>query len=105
MDRREKEVRKLNEVLTETRRKNQKVEEKINEQIEILYKKLEEYKLEHKQREDSIHEDITTKEEMLFTVKDSLANRKKKLELDLQAYDEADDHHQKWVFQLLFKSE
>ena len=81
VDRREKEVKKLNDLLEDTRRKNLQVQEKIAEQMEILKRKLEEYKLEHKKHEDSIEEDILSKEDLLFNVKDSLERRKKGLDI------------------------
>ena len=87
--RRELEVKKLGTELEETRRKNRSIQEKVAEQIEILQRKLQEYKVEHKQHEESIEDDITTKEEAIFQVKESLEKRRKTLELDCD--DELDD--------------
>ena len=54
--RRELEVKKLGTELEETRRKNRSIQEKVAEQIEILQRKLQEYKVEHKQHEESIED-------------------------------------------------
>ena len=80
--RREVEVRKLNTELSETRRKNKQIQDKVAEQIEILQRKLQEYKAEHKQHEDAIEGDLAAKEEAIFNVKESLDKRKKALEID-----------------------
>ena len=96
MNRREKEVKHLNDLLEDTRRKNLQVHEKIAEQMEILKRKLEEYKLEHKKHEDSIEEDILSKEDLLFNVKDSLERRKKALDImdeDVEKHKEAVDSY------------
>ena len=85
VNRREKEVEKLNALLQDTRRKNQQVQDKVNEQIEILKVKLEEYKLDHKRHESSIEDDITAKTEKKFQVQSSLDQRKKALEIDFQS--------------------
>jgi len=83
VDRRQKEVQKLNFLHDDTRRKNQQIQDKIVEQIEILKGKLEEYKIEHENQETSILEDIASKTDLLFTVQESLDRRKKTLEIDL----------------------
>ena len=61
VERRDKEIEKLNTLLSETKRKNQKVQDKMIEQIEIIKNKLEEYKLDHKTHESSIEDDIGAK--------------------------------------------
>ena len=61
VERRDKEVEKLNALLSDTKRKNQKVQDKMIEQIEIIKNKLEEYKLDHKTHESSIEDDIGAK--------------------------------------------
>ena len=76
------EVRKLNTELEETRRKNKQIQEKVTEQIEILQRKLKEYKVEHKEHEDAIEGDLAAKEDAIFNVKESLEKRKKALEID-----------------------
>jgi len=83
--RREKEVEKLNELLQDTRRKNQQVVDKVNEQMDILKVKLEEYKLDHKKHESSIEDDIAAKTEKRCQVQSSLDQRKKALEIDFQS--------------------
>jgi len=83
--RREKEVEKLNALLQDTRRKNQQVQDKMNEQIEILKVKLEEYKMDHKKHESSIEDDISAKTEKKCQVQSSLDQRKKALEIDFQS--------------------
>ena len=88
--RREIEVKKLGTELEETRRKNRQIQDKVAEQIEILQRKLEEYKVEHKIHEESIEDDITTKEEAIFQVKESLEKRRKTLECDEELDDVSD---------------
>ena len=61
VERRDKEIEKLNALLSDTKRKNQKVQDKMIEQIEIIKNKLEEYKLDHKTHESSIEDDIGAK--------------------------------------------
>jgi len=82
VNRREKEVEKLNALLQDTRRKNQQVVDKVNEQIEILKVKLEEYKLDHKKHESSIEDDIAAKNEKKSQVQSTLDQRRKALEID-----------------------
>ena len=78
---------KLDELHQDTCRKNQEIQSKILEQMEILKRKLDEYKLEHELHENSILEEIATKTDMLSTVQDSLDRRRKTLELDLECND------------------
>jgi len=85
VNRREKEVEKLNALLQDTRRKNQQVVDKVNEQIEILKVKLEEYKLDHKKHESSIEDDIAAKNEKKSQVQSTLDQRRKALEIDFQS--------------------
>ena len=72
-------------LLQDTRRKNQQIQDKVNEQMEILKVKLEEYKLDHKKHEDSIEDDIAAKTEKKGQVQSSLDQRKKALEIDFQS--------------------
>ncbi len=95
--RREKEVRKLNDLLAETRRKNQLVQDKVQEQIQHLHKMLEEHKAEHQRHEESIENDIIGKEQMLFNVKDSLDKRRKMLEMDEDNQSNIEDESLKYV--------
>ena len=90
VQRRELEVKKLGNELEDTRRKNRQIQDKVQEQIEILQRKLQEYKVEHKQHEEAIEDDITTKEEAIFQVKDSLEKRRKMLEMDCDPEDVPD---------------
>merc|ERR1719431_1983229 len=83
--RREKEVEELKELLQDTRQKNQQVVDKVNEEMEILKVKLEEYKLNHKIHESSIEDDIAAKTEKRCQVQSSLDQRKKALEIDFQS--------------------
>jgi len=85
VERRDKEVEKLNALLADTKRKNQKVQDKMIEQIEIIKNKLEEYKLDHKTHESSIEDDIVAKTEKKGYVQSSLDQRKKALEIDFQS--------------------
>ena len=88
--RREIEVKKLGTELEETRRKNRQIQDKVAEQIEILQRKLEEYKVERKIHEEAIEDDITTKEEAISQVKESLEKRRKTLECDEELDDVSD---------------
>lgn len=81
--RREEEVRKLGEDLDDTRKKNRQIQDRVQEQIEILQRKLEEYKLEHKSHEESMEDEIAAKEDVIANVKLSLENRMKLLQMDL----------------------
>jgi len=85
VERRDKEIEKLNTLLSDTKRKNQKVQDKMIEQIEIIKNKLEEYKLDHKTHESSIEDDIAAKTEKKGYVQSSLDQRKKALEIDFQS--------------------
>jgi len=96
--RREKEVRKLNDLLAETRRKNQLVQDKVQEQIQHLHKMLEEHKAEHQRHEESIENDIIGKEQMLFNVKDSLDKRRKMLEMDEDNQSNIEDESLNLIF-------
>ena len=76
VERRDKEIEKLNALLSDTKRKNQKVQDKMIEQIEIIKNKLEEYKLDHKTHESSIEDDIGAKYLVSFSSR-SLKTREK----------------------------
>jgi len=82
--RREVEVRKLGDDLIEIRRKNKVIQDKVAEQIQILRQKLEEYKLDHKAQEESLEDEIVTKEDVIANVKESLEIRMKAVELEIQ---------------------
>ena len=80
--RREVEVRKLGEDLVEIRRKNRVIQDKVKEQIDVLQRKLEEYKIEHKAQEESLEDEIVAKEDLITSVKQSIEFRMKGIELD-----------------------
>ena len=61
------------------------MQDKVNEQIEILKVKLDEYKVDHKNHEASIEDDIATKTEKKLLVQSSLDQRKKALDIDFQS--------------------
>lgn len=96
VERRDKEIDKLNALLQDTKRKNQKVQDKVNEQIEILKVKLEEYKVDHKKHESSIEDDIASKNEKKALVQSTLDQRKKALEIDFQS-DNIDGDQEKFA--------
>ena len=76
------EVRKLGEDLVEIRRKNKVIQDKVKEQIDVLQRKLEEYKIEHKAQEESLEDEIVAKEDLITSVKQSVEFRMKAIELD-----------------------
>ena len=80
--RREVEVRKMGEDLVEIRRKNRVIQDKVKEQIDVLQRKLEEYKIEHKAQEESLEDEIVAKEDLITSVKQSIEVRMKAIELD-----------------------
>ena len=80
--RREVEVRKLGEDLVEIRRKNRVIQDKVKEQIDVLQRKLEEYKIEHKAQEESLEDEIVAKEDLITSVKQSIEFRMKGIQLD-----------------------
>ena len=82
--RREVEVQKLGDDLIEIRQKNEVIQNKVAEQIQILQQKLEEYKLDHKSQEESLEVEIVAKEDVIANVKESLEIRMKAVELEIQ---------------------
>ena len=76
------EVRKLGEDLVEIRRKNRVIQDKVKEQIDVLQRKLEEYKIEHKAQEESLEDEIVAKEDLITSVKQSIEFRMKGIQLD-----------------------
>ena len=70
--------------MIEIRRKNKVIQDKVAEQIQILRQKLEEYKLDHKAQEESLEDEIVTKEDVIANVKESLEIRMKAVELEIQ---------------------